>query len=232
MRFSLFRKIADMREDNSFITKLRRRRMQLFFDLLKSLPPPIRILDIGGTQFFWDMVGFAASEQYQITLLNPISHPTYKPYFSEIIGDGRDLHSLADQSFDVVFSNSVIEHVGTFSEQQQMAREIQRVGKCYFVQTPNYFFPLEPHFFVVGFQYLPIAIRTWLLQHFNLGWFRKIPDYAQAYAEVSSIRLLRRHEVVALFPHAQLRAERFGPLAVSWIAIQAGDQSPGANHST
>ncbi|MEM2045934.1 MAG: class I SAM-dependent methyltransferase, partial [Candidatus Bathyarchaeia archaeon] len=57
-----------------------------------------------------------------------------------IIGDARCM-PFKDKSFDVVFSNSVIEHVGNYDDQKMCAEEIRRVGKCYFVQTPNFYFP-------------------------------------------------------------------------------------------
>ena len=58
-----------------------------------------------------------------------------------------------DKSFDAVFSNSVIEHVGTFEDQKMMANEVIRVTNFYFIQTPNLYFPIEPHFLVPFFQF-------------------------------------------------------------------------------
>jgi hypothetical protein len=99
-----------------------------------------------------------------------------------------------------------------------MAAEVRRVATRYFVQTPNYYFPLEPHFFFPGFQYLPPRTRVWLVRHFALGWFPKMPDPEQARREVEQIRLLKKREVQALFPGATLHAERVAGLTVSWVA--------------
>jgi hypothetical protein len=213
----LFKKIADMREADSMITRLRHKRLALFRSLLDQVPRPMRILDVGGTQFFWQMMHYLASPEVEITLLNSSPMPVSLPHFHSVEGDGCAMPQYADGEFDVVFSNSVIEHVGTPAAQQQMSREIRRVGRRYFVQTPNRYFPLEPHFFFPGFQFLPIATRVWLLQHFNLGWFKKIPDYAAARREVESIRLLDRAEFVQLFPGGTLHEERFAGLAVSFV---------------
>ena len=66
----LFKKIADMREADSLITQLRRRRFVLFRALLERLPRPVRLLDVGGTQFFWEMMGFQGDQGLEITMLN------------------------------------------------------------------------------------------------------------------------------------------------------------------
>jgi hypothetical protein len=215
----LFKKIADMRQADSMITRLRRGRFSLFQSLLDQLPRPVRLLDIGGTQFFWQMMRYAASDEVDITLLNLAPIEVTLPHFHSVVGDGRDLSQFADGEFDVVFSNSVIEHVGTFADQQRMAAEIKRVGRRYFVQTPNRYFPLEPHFFFPGFQFLPLEARVWLLRHYDLGWFKKTPDYAAARCEVEGIRLLSRGEVRRLFPEGTLHTERFAGLAVSFVVF-------------
>jgi hypothetical protein len=216
----LFKKIADMRESNSLITQLRRRRFVLFRALLDRLPRPVRLLDVGGTQFFWEMMGFQGDNGLDITMLNLMPSWT-RPGFRSVVGDACDMPQFADQEFDVVFSNSVIEHVGAPDAQQRMAAEIKRVGKRYFVQTPNRNFPLEPHFFFPCFQFLPLPTQVWLLQHFDLGWYKKIPDYTAARQEVETIRLLSRHDVLRLFPEGTLYDERFAGLTVSFV-IYAG----------
>jgi hypothetical protein len=216
----LFKKIADMREADSLITQLRRRRYALFRTLLDRLPRPVRLLDVGGTQFFWKMIGFDGDPGLDVTLLN-LEAGWARPGFRSIAGDARDMRQFADHEFDVVFSNSVIEHVGDQVAQQQAAREIKRVGKRYFVQTPNRHFPLEPHFFFPGFQFLPLPTRIWLLQHFDLGWYKKIPDYTAARQEVETIRLLSRRDVMRLFPEGTLYNERFAGLTVSFV-VYAG----------
>jgi hypothetical protein len=99
-----------------------------------------------------------------------------------------------------------------------MAREVRRVGKRYFVQTPNRYFPLEPHFLFPLFQFLPLKIRTGLLQNFNLGWFAKEPDVQKARKIVESVRLLNKHEFVAMFPDASIYEEKIFGLTKSFVA--------------
>jgi hypothetical protein len=123
-----------------------------------------------------------------------------------------------DLAFDVCVSNSVIEHVGTLFDQQAMACEIRRVARSYFVQTPYRHFPIEPHFLVPGWQYLPVAVRCAIFRRFELGWMGRQPDPFLARAEVEQIRLLDARDMRALFPDAVILLERVGFLTKSLVA--------------
>jgi len=117
----------------------------------------------------------------------------------------------------MVFSNSVIEHLGSFDRQQRMAMEVQRVGKCYFIQTPNRYFPLEPHFLLPFFQFYPPRLQIALARRYNLGWYRRQTDIHQAASLVRSHRLLSAREVRALFPNGVLHRERVLGLTKSFM---------------
>jgi hypothetical protein len=198
---------------------MRRRRFAFFLSLLANVKRPINILDVGGTQAFWEMMGQDALGQAHITLLNLTTQPVSGSRFTSVAGDARDLSRYGDSSFDVVFSNSVIEHLGpAFSDQQKMAHEIRRVAKRYFVQTPNRYFPIEPHFLTPGFQFLPVTARAWLLSHFNLGWYDRIPDRREAKREVESVALLSESQVRTLFPAAKIYRERIAGITKSFVA--------------
>jgi len=198
---------------------MRRRRFELFLSLLRTLKGHIEILDIGGTQQFWDlMLGDDASD-IRVTLLNIEHQPVSSPRFVSAVGDARSMPQFGDRSFDVVFSNSVIEHVGDYSNQRRMAEEIKRVGRRYFVQTPNKRFPLEPHFLVPWFQYLPVSVRAWMVNRFDVGWYRRIPDITAARDEVESIQLLTRNQFRDLFAGATIKRENFAGLTKSFVAI-------------
>jgi hypothetical protein len=214
----LFRNIADVNNRDAYINKLRRSRFALFQSLLAGVPRPLSILDVGGEPGFWRMMGFASFDDVAITLINVHQWENVHPPFHNVWGDARDMRQFRDGQFDVVFSNSVIEHVGNFDDQQRMANEVQRVGRRYFVQTPNRNFPVEPHFFFPGFQFLPINVRVWLVQHFALGWFPRMPDAGKARQEVEQIQLLTGQQVRRLFPSATLAKEKFLGLTVGFLA--------------
>ena len=198
-----------------FRTFFRKRRMR-DFESLFHVADSDNVIDIGGTEFNWQFV----KAEPHVVLVNIGGENWERGRFRRISGDGTRI-GFPDRNFDIAYSNSVIEHVGEPNAQRQMAGEIKRVGKRYFVQTPNRHFPLEPHFFFPGFQFLPLATRIWLLQHFDLGWYKKIPNYAAARQEVETIRLLSRRDVTRLFPEGTLYNERFAGMTVSFV-IYAG----------
>jgi hypothetical protein len=215
LAIALWRRIADGRTPSSLATRMRRHRFSLFLELLETIPRPVSLLDVGGTPSYWKHMGFTDAG-VAITILNISPQPD--PTSRQIQGDARTMTQFSDNEFDVVYSNSVIEHVGTRKDQQAAADEIRRVGKRYFVQTPNYWFPVEPHFLVPGFQLLPIRWRALLLERFNLGHIRRQPDFRAAEDTVRSIELLTATQLQSMFPGAVLYRERFFGMTKSLMA--------------
>ncbi len=113
----------------------------------------------------------------------------------------------------------MIEHLFTFEQQRRMASEIQRVSKSYWVQTPNYWFPMEPHFHVPGWQWMPLDLRIAMIRRWRCGWRGPCADPARARDLVAEIRLMTGRELQTIFPHATLLPERFCGLVKSWIVI-------------
>lgn len=213
----LVHKISDNTRRNSVSHQFRNKRFQFFLSLLQSLPKPITILDIGGTVHFWEAMDFKEPDVH-IILLNLETIENLQPPFSSVKGDATNLSNFADKSVDIVFSNSVIEHLFTWENQQKMASEVQRVGKYHFIQTPNYWFPIEPHWVFPFFQYFPKTIQYWLTQQFQLGHIPRKPSYAEAKNQVDEIRLLSHKEYRILFPHSRIYCEKFAGFTKSFIA--------------
>ncbi len=188
---------------------------------LKSL----RLLDIGGHSEFWEInipaVEKGLIESVDIVNLTPsdqhvgkIDETTLHIY----TGNALKKETLRLPSYDLVFSNSVIEHVGSLRDQQTMANIILSIAPYHFIQTPAKCFPLEPHFNVPFFQFFPLWIRTLLHQKMNLGHERRSPQWLQARIEVESTRLLTKREYSALFPHDSILTERVFGFAKSYMA--------------
>jgi|SRR5579859_464790 len=215
----LIRRLADDQEPNSFSNKRRTRRFKRFEALAASLPRPLRILDVGGETSFWEHRGWAGRKDIEILSLNLAPEEQRHDNIKPVAGDATDLRQFGDCSFDIVFSNSVIEHLFTFENQRRMASEIQRVGKSFWVQTPNFWFPMEPHFHIPGWQWMPVNMRVAMLRRWRCGWRGPSADPVRARELVREIRLLTRGELRTIFPGATLLPERLFGLVKSWTAI-------------
>lgn len=220
------RSLADTTDPASFSNRMRRRRIEAFGRLLEPLPKPVRILDVGGTVEFWKQAGWAERDDLRITLVNLTAVDTGYPNIVSRAGDAAHLEGFEDKSFDVVFSNSVIEHLFTFERQRSMASEVARVGQSYWVQTPNFWFPMEPHFHIPAWQWLPESVRVALLRRRRCGWRGPCPDPAEARRYVQEVRLMSRRELAKVFPGARIVPERFYGCVKSWIVVGGfGDQA-------
>src|SRR5215218_6841567 len=164
------RTLANGSDSGSFSNRMRTRRFELFERLVAPMPRPLRILDIGGTNEFWEQRGWAERDDVEIVTANLEAEEQLHENIHPVVADATDLSRYDDGSFDITFSNSVIEHLFTYEAQAAMAREVQRVGRAYWVQTPNYWFPVEPHFLVPGWQWLPEPARIALIRKRRLGW--------------------------------------------------------------
>jgi hypothetical protein len=217
---------VDNREPGSAASRMRRKRFVIVRCLIDALDRPARVLDIGGTREFWEAMGYMPPEGVTIVVLNLTAPRAVSPNITTAAGDARDLGLYRDNEFDLVVSNSVIEHVGGYPDQARMAREIMRVGKRFIVQTPNRTFPIEPHFLVPFFPQLPRGLKIFLLTRFSLGWYRRFPDNKAACAQIDSIHLLSQREVRDLFNGAPIYREKIFGLTKSFMVmdkLSAGD---------
>ena len=214
--------IYDNQRSDSLVSFLRRKRFAFFKSLIQSAPDTLNILDIGGTLEFWVNSGFLADllqiKEINITLLNIKEYQSNHPNIKTAIGDATNLKQFRDGEFDIVFSNSVIEHLFTYENQLLMAAEIKRISKRFFIQTPNKYFPIEPHFQFPLFQFLPLSIKVILIRNFKLGWRNKAATKEQAVKTVTEIRLLGKKELNKLFPNSKIYQEKFFGLTKSLTA--------------
>lgn len=199
--------------------RFRRRRMERFASLM-GVSAETRILDVGGSPDTWRLLPFVPN----VTLLNiPMSIHGRDDAFVWVAGDGCAL-PFADGAFDIVFSNSVIEHVGTLTHQQAFAEETLRVGKRFFVQTPNAGFPIEQHLFMPFLHWLPKRWQRAIVQRFTIWELvaRPRPDQRDFYLRhyLEDVRLLRKSELAALFASGEIRVERALGLPKSLLAFR------------
>src|ERR1700722_4974658 len=197
--------------------RFRSRRMALLAKTV-GLAAGMRVLDVGGTIEIWRL----GPVMPRVVLLNQAFWPhQIEEAESVVLGDGTNL-PFADQSFDLVFSNSVIEHVGSRAAQARFAAEIARGGKQYWVQTPNRYFPIEQPLWTPLVHLLPRAWQAAILKRFSVWKLVTNHDAAQREFYVNhyleSIRLFSASELRALFPGATIVRERFLGWTKSLIA--------------
>ena len=185
-----------------------------------AITPETRILDVGGVPEYWRTL----PKQPRVTLLNMPRAGAELPAGERwVAGDGRCL-PFADRSFDIVFSNSVIEHVGDAAGQEKFAREVARVGRGYWVQTPNRWFPVEQHLLTPFIHWLPELCQRAIVPHGTVwGALAHVsPDRRRFFLEhyLAAVRLLDFRELQGLFPDARLIRERFLGLTKSLIAMR------------
>ena len=214
----MYESLIDYKDPDSLVLRSRRKRFDFFLTQLDKLKKPVRILDVGGTQQFWDSMNFTDGSAIDVSLLNLSHQETGHPNFRSVVGDATDMKEFQDGHFDLVFSNSVIEHLFTWENQVKMAKEIRRVGKNYFVQTPNYWFPIEPHFVFPMFQYLPKSVRVSLISNFKLGNHPKYDDRELAAKKVEEVKLLSIGQMKRLFPDGSIYRDKFYGLNKSIVA--------------
>jgi len=196
--------------------RFRRKRMKLFFDVI-SPSADVRVLDIGGTAQTWETEA-DFHQPFSVTLLNKLDYENAgRERFTSVVGDATDL-PFQDKSFDIAFSNSVIEHLGTWENQQIFAREARRVAHKLWIQTPARSFPIESHLLAPFIQYLPKS-----LQHRIVRWTpRGLLTPNVVHEIVDEVRLLTGREISILFPDCLILREKVWGLTKSYIAVRQG----------
>ncbi len=180
------------------------------------------VLDAGGTPLNWSL----ASRRPRLVMLNlPRTLEEADRNTLLVFADGRRM-PFRDGAFDIVFSNSVIEHIGDPGGQAGFAREIARVGRSFWVQTPNRWFPIEPHLLTPFLHWLPRQWQRAIAARFTVWELlaRPRPDQREYYLRHSleEVRLLDARALRALFPDAVIVRERFLGWTKSLVAVRRG----------
>lgn len=214
------------KDPKSLESKFRRRRFERVLELIdRSLKATgrCRIMDIGGTETYWNIVrdelGRPGLEIHICNLELPEVENT--ELFTPVAADATDMREFADMSFDLVHSNSVIEHVGGWAAMKRMAANVRRLAPSYYVQTPYFWFPMEPHYRSLGFHWMPEQIRFRRLMKRAHGFSKRLETVDDAMDHVQYCALLDKTQMRTLFPDAELVDEKFMGLTKSLMAIRA-----------
>ncbi|MGD9664038.1 MAG: methyltransferase domain-containing protein [Novosphingobium sp.] len=217
--------------------RFRTRRDAVLRDFLQKVPRVdaqiLRICDLGGGVAYWERVGLDWLEDHaiHITCINSSADELTRDSQSAApitlaVGDACDMGGHADNSFDVVHSNSVIEHVGGWSRIVDFSRQVRRLAPSYYVQTPYFWFPFDPHFYRVPcIHWLPPSFRAKLHRRVKAGWAQPDGTLDQAMGLAMSNFMLDRSQYRFLFPDAEHRFEFFAGLPKSMLAMRLASTS-------
>ncbi len=199
----------------------RARRFRVFLERLAPDSAEI-LIDVGGNPLTWtefpQPVARIDSLNIRSVEWDEGSYPNHNIH--TLVGDGCAM-DFPDFAYDIVFSNSVIEHLGSFERQRKFASEVRRVGRRIWLQTPAFECPIEPHFLAPLVHWLPKGLRKMVVRWMTpRGWLER-PTKQDASEMVESIRHLRKSEMEELFPDCEIMIERLcGIIPKSYIAIR------------
>jgi len=216
LRDRVLDRLANPYSPASLGARARRRR---FDDLVARFPDfeDMHIVDLGGTTQSW-LSAPVRPRRVTVVDIHDWALENPEPWMEVVQGDACDASTVSG-TFDLVFSNSVIEHVGGPRCRRGFAQTVHVLSQHHWIQTPYRYFPLEPHFLVVGFQFLPLAARVALSKRWWLAPRRRRTDTDHV-EFVSDHELLTVTEMRALFPQSELVRERSLGLVKSLVAVR------------
>ena len=198
--------------------RFRAKRMRNFARIMQPADG-CTILDIGGYPGTWK--DFPHKPSVTTLNLHPVDFvqtPDLPPIRTRV-GDGCKL-DYADASFDIVFSNSVIEHLSSFERQQAFASEARRVGRALWIQTPAKEFFIEPHLLAPFIHYFPVSFQRRLIRHFTIWGLVTKPSPAAIESFLQEVRLISLAEMQQLFPDCKIHRETIFGFTKSYVAIR------------
>ncbi len=196
--------------------RFRKQRHEMLCALLAVLPEHYRVLDVGGTRDFHQLNPLPGSPD--VVLLNPSAQPGWfeAGRYQPVQRKADALAEFADKSFALVFSNSTLAYVGDSGARAKTAAHIQRIGRRYFVQTPNLLFPIDWRTLVPFFHWLPFKAQAWFFSHVRVGKHPRLsPDYALEFA--MQAQDVTCSELRRIFPGATIKRERVLGFTKSFI---------------
>jgi hypothetical protein len=177
------------------------------------------IIDLGGTAEAWLRAPVRPASVHVVNL-NPEPAASEAGWIRADQGDACDLPDhIRNGSYDLVFSNSVLEHVGGHAQRMRLAEAVHKLADQHWIQTPYRYFPIEPHLLFPGFQFLPVTVRAELSRRWPLA-HTKPGSRREGLEAVMELELVSRTEMSYYFPSSVIRAERIFGIPKSLVAIK------------
>jgi len=199
--------------------KARTRRWEMFHEAFPAVES-LRVLDLGGRVEAWHR---APVRPRHVTVLNLFEPGESDEWIIPVTGDACNatdalVEARVDTSFDVVFCNSLIEHVGGHARRTELAQQVRQLAPRHWVQTPYRYFPLEPHWLFPGMQFMPAAARVKIARHWPLVHTRPA-NVEEARSAVLWTELVSATEMREYFPESSILHERVLGITKSLIAV-------------
>ena len=205
-------------------------RSTLFKEFLSSIAPPVRIIDLGGTVSMWERWGLSADDRLRIDLANNFSmdvnnkdNLSKSSNISKVTVDVTTLTTSDYQRYDVIFSNSMLEHLADFEQQRSVAREIVESRRPYFIQVPNKYCLVDPHFahpLAPFYAAWPRSFQTRMLRISGLNGGARARSHAQAEHRLKFYYPLSKSDMSSLFSDAEVLVERNFGMSMSIVALR------------
>jgi hypothetical protein len=212
---SLRHLIADPNEKRSIGTRLRAKRWEVFRQWFPDIEK-MRVLDLGGTSKHWEM---SPCRPKSVLVVNLLPQQSDCDWIEAVQGDACAVPDyLRQDPFDLVYSNSLIEHVGGHARRVAFASEVKTLAPRYWVQTPYRYFPIEPHWLFPGLQFLPLNLRAKAIVIWPLS--PASPHGREAITDALEVELLSVTEMKYLFDDSRIIRERVLGLTKSVIAVR------------
>ncbi|MCU1622021.1 MAG: hypothetical protein JWL79_866 [Frankiales bacterium] len=213
LQVSLRSVLIDTNNPTSASSKARAKRWERFNASFPDLASA-RVLDLGGTPAYWRT---APIRPAAVTTVNLTAPDVAEPWITTVAADACTYDGTG---FDLVVSNSLLEHLGGAARRQQFSKVVHTAAPRFWIQTPYRYFPVEPHWLFPGFQFLPLAARVAVTRRWKHGHCYQ-PDPRKALKLVLEVELVGATEMSALFPDAELWRERAGGLTKSLVSIRS-----------
>jgi hypothetical protein len=177
------------------------------------------VLDLGGTIDAWQRAPIRPASVLVVNL--EAEPPDVSPWIKAVQADACNLPThVANGTYDLVFSNSVLEHVGGHAQRLRFADAVHKVADRHWIQTPYRYFPIEPHWLFPGFQFLPLTARARISRRWPLV-HSPSSSRQDALNAAIGVELLSRTEMAYYFPHSKIYAERILGVAKSLVAVKS-----------
>jgi hypothetical protein len=207
-------KLIDPDRAGSFTHRFRQHRSEEFKRRFPDLAD-MRVLDLGGYAVSWTVLGLRPGN---LTVVNlDRDKGPHEPWMDIVQADAC---AGGFGKYDLVFSNSLMEHLGGHARREQFANVVQESAPSWWIQTPYRYFPIEPHWVFPCFQFLPFRMRVMVCQHWNTLNMPACKDPDQAADIVASIELISATEMHTYFPTSEVWFERVAGIPKSLVAIK------------